>query len=264
MSSVGKKARILVIDDEEIVHASLKKILTRVGHEIQSAFSAKDGLEQLDQGRFDLIIVDLMMPEMNGIQFLEALREQNSRLPVLMVTGYPTISTAVQALRLGAVDYIAKPFTRKELLSPVHRALSLPDEESNIPLPAAEDSEITKDQLVPGAVCTLPRHAWARFEQDGTFLIGVEKSFLRICEKVVSISIPDEMDLIEQGYIGVYLKNEAGQDHGVAMPLSGQVITINRDILDNPSLLDAESWLIRIIPSHLDDELGRLVVLLHP
>ena len=67
MSSIGKKARILVIDDEEIVHASLKKILTRVGHEIHSAFSAKDGLGDLDKNQFDLIIVDLMMPEMNGI-----------------------------------------------------------------------------------------------------------------------------------------------------------------------------------------------------
>jgi CheY-like chemotaxis protein len=260
MSSVDTKARILVIDDEEIVHASLKKILVRVGHELQSAYSAKDGLKKLEQSPFDLIIVDLMMPEMNGIQFLEALREKNSRPPVLIITGYPTITTAVQALRLGAVDYIAKPFTRKELLSPVHRALSLPEDESSLSLTGTEISEVTKDKLVPGAVCTLPRHAWARFEQDGTFLIGVEKSFLRICEKVVSIIIPEEMDLIEQGYVGIYLHNETGQEHGVAMPLSGQVVAINKDILDNPSSLTAESWLIRIIPSHLEEELGRLVV----
>jgi len=181
-----------------------------------------------------------------------------------MVTGYPTISTAVQALRLGAVDYIAKPFTRKELLSPVHRALSLHEEEGNIPLTAAEDPGITKEQLVPDTVCTLPRHAWARFEQDGTFVIGVEKSFLGLCEKVVSISIPEEMDLVEQGYIGVYLRNETGQDHGVAMPLSGQVIAVNQEVLDNPSLLNAESWLIRIVPSHLEEELDRLVVSLLP
>jgi DNA-binding response OmpR family regulator len=255
-----KKARILVIDDEEIVHASLKKILTRAGHEIQSVFLAKDGLEQLDRNHFDLIIVDLMMPEMNGIQFLEALRDKNYQVPVLMVTGYPTISTAVQALRLGAVDYIAKPFTRKELLSPVHRALTLPEDEAALLLPMAEDLKITKDQLVPGAVCTLPRHSWARFEQDGTFLIGVEKTFLRICESVVSVIIPEEMDLIEQGYVGMYLQNETGQEHGVAMPLSGQVLAINKDLLDNPSRLTAESWLIRIIPSHLEDELSRLVV----
>jgi CheY-like chemotaxis protein/glycine cleavage system H lipoate-binding protein len=261
MSSVETKARILAIDDEEIVHASLKKILTRAGHEIHSVYSAKEGLAKLDQLHFDLIIVDLMMPEMNGIQFLEALRDKSCRLPVLMVTGYPTITTAVQALRLGAMDYIAKPFTRKELLSPVQRALSLPEDERMMPLPSAGDTQITKDQLLPGTVCTLPRHSWARFEQDGTFLIGVEKSFLRICEKIVSVLIPEEMDLVEQGYVGFYLQNEAGQEHGVAMPLSGQVIAINREIVDNPSLLTTESWLIRIIPSHLEDELGRLVAL---
>ena len=260
MESVENKARILVIDDEEIVHASLKKILTRVGHETESVFSAKEGLELLDKSRFDLIIVDLMMPEMNGIQFLEALRGKSSRPPVLMVTGYPTISTAVQALRLGAVDYIAKPFTRKELLSPVHRALSLPEDENTVPLPVSEDFKITKEQLLPGTVCTLPRHSWARFEQDGTFLIGVEKSFLRICDPVISVIIPEEMDLIEQGYVGVYLQNETGQEHGVAMPLSGQVLAINKDILVDPSRLNAGSWLIRIIPSHLEDELGRLAV----
>jgi CheY-like chemotaxis protein len=253
MSSVEEKARILVIDDEEIVHASLKKILTRAGHEIQAVYSAKDGLEQLNQSHFDLIIVDLMMPEMNGIQFLEEVRNRNSRLPVLMVTGYPTITTAVQALRLGAMDYIAKPFTRKELLGPVQ-------DEGPVPLPSPADYQITKEQLVVGSICTLPRHSWARFEQDGTFLIGVEKSFLRIFEKITSVIVPEEMDLIEQGYVGVYLQNDAGQEHGVAMPLSGQVVAINEDILNNPSLLTAESWLIRIIPSHLEEELGRLVV----
>jgi CheY-like chemotaxis protein/glycine cleavage system H lipoate-binding protein len=260
MSSVEKKARILIIDDEEIVHASLKKILTRAGHEIQSVYSAKDGLEQLDASHFDLIIVDLMMPKMNGIQFLEALKDKSCRLPVLMITGYPTISTAVQALRLGAMDYIAKPFTRKELLSPLQRALSIPEDESTAPLSAFDEVQITKDQLLPGTVCTLPRHSWARFDQDGTFLIGIEKSFLRICDKVVSIIIPEEMDIIEQGYVGIYLKNEDGQEHGVVMPLSGQVSATNRELVVAPSLLTTESWLIRIIPSHLEDELSRLVV----
>jgi CheY-like chemotaxis protein len=260
MSSMETKARILAIDDEEIVHASLKKILTRAGHEMDSVYSARDGLDRLDRSRFDLVIVDLMMPEMNGIQFLEALRDKPYRIPVLMVTGYPTISTAVQALRLGAMDYIAKPFTRKELLSPVQRALSIPEEESTVPLPPADETPITKDQLTPGNVCTLLRHSWARFEQDGTFLIGVEKSFLRVCEKVVSVIAPEEMDIIEQGYVGIYLKNEDGQEHGVAMPLSGQVSAVNRDVMADPSLLTTESWLIRIIPSHLEDELSRLVI----
>jgi CheY-like chemotaxis protein len=257
----GDKTRVLLIDDEEIVHASLNKILSRAGHETESVFLAKDGLERLSADRFDLVIVDLMMPEMNGIQFLMALRESGSRLPVLMVTGYPTISTAVQALRLGAVDYIAKPFTRKELLGPVKRALSLPADESDIPGPSLGEQVITKEQLIPGNVCVLPRHSWARFEQDGTFLIGVEKMFLRICQNIVSVLIPEEMDLVEQGYVGIYIKNEDDQEHGVAMPLSGQVVAVNNAVCEDPSSMEAASWLIRIIPSHLQEELSRLVLL---
>ncbi|MCP4601940.1 MAG: response regulator [Proteobacteria bacterium] len=258
--SIQDKIRILTIDDEEIVHASLRKILSRAGYEIESVYLAKEGLELLKDKHFDLTIVDLMMPEMNGLQFLEALRESGSHLSVLMVTGYPTIGTAVHALRLGAVDYIAKPFTRKELLSPVQRALSISKEES-IAVPGPGSPIIKKEDLTPGTIVVLPRHSWAKFKQDGTFLVGIEKSFLNICEKIESLTIPDEMDLVEQGYIGIYLRNEAAEEHGVAIPLSGQVVEINLSVLENPLLLEPDSWLVRIIPSHLNEELGRLVLL---
>ncbi len=258
-ASADSKTRILVIDDEEIIHASLRRILVRAGYETASVFSATEGLDRLAAETFELVIVDLMMPGMSGLEFLEALRSGGSHLPVLMVTGYPTIGTAVKALRLGAVDYIAKPFTRKELLSPVHRALSIEENENDFS-PVVADQAITKDDLVPGTIVVLPRHAWAEFQQDGTFVIGVERSFRRICENVVSLSIPDEMDLIEQGYVGVYLKNENEEEHGVAMPLSGQVVEVNQQVLADPCLLESDAWLVRIIPSHIDDELGRLVL----
>ncbi|MCP4677557.1 MAG: response regulator [Deltaproteobacteria bacterium] len=250
--------RVLIVDDEEIVHASLQRILNRAGYETESVFLARDGLDRLAKERFELVILDLMMPGMTGLEFLEELRGNGSSIPVLMVTGYPTIGTAVQALRLGAVDYIAKPFTRKELLGPVQRSFSLTEEDT---LPDSESigEIIKKEDLMPGVVAVLPRHAWASYEQDGTFLIGVEESFLRICNQVVSLSIPNEMDLIEQGYVSIYLTNENQEDHGVAIPLSGQVVAINQDVLDDPSSLTADSWLVRIIPSHIDDELGRLV-----
>ncbi len=117
-------ARILVIDDEEVVHVSLRRILGRCGHHVDAELSAVAGLERLaDEEPYDLVITDLMMPEMNGIELLRQLRERELEVPVLMITGYPTISTALEALRLDAMDYIAKPFTRQELLAPVNRAL---------------------------------------------------------------------------------------------------------------------------------------------
>jgi CheY-like chemotaxis protein len=250
-------AHILIIDDEEIVHASLKRILGRLGHTVTGVFSAENGLDLIEKERFDLVMVDLMMPKMNGIQFLESLAKNFRRIPVIMITGYPTIGTAVKALRLGAVDYVAKPFTRKEITSPVQRALSV--DVDTISIPDLVEQPIKKEDLVPNDVVVLPRHSWAKFMQDGTFQMGIECSFMQSCENITEVSLPDEMDLIEQGYIGLYVVMKTGEEHGVAMPLSGQVLSINQEAMENPSQIDDTRWLIRIIPSHLEEELKRLV-----
>ena len=256
-TNAKSSARILIVDDEEIVHASLKRILGRLGHSVTSVFSAENGLDLIERERFDLIMLDLMMPKMNGIQFLESLAKNYHRIPVIMITGYPTIGTAVKALRLGAVDYVAKPFTRKEITSPVLRALAV--DVDTIAIPEMDGDSLKKEDLLPSDVVILPRHSWARFMQDGTFEMGIECSFMQSCENITSISLPDEMDLVEQGYIGLYVTMKNGDEHGVAMPLSGQVLSINQDVVDDPSAVDDASWLIRIIPSHLDEELKRLV-----
>ncbi len=120
-----QRARILIVDDEEIIHASLKRVFHRLGLETEAVLTAESALARLNEAPFNLIMLDLMMPEMNGLQFLAALREKDIQLPVIMITGYPTVQTAVEALRLGAADYVTKPFTREEILGPVQKALSL-------------------------------------------------------------------------------------------------------------------------------------------
>ncbi|MCP4197784.1 MAG: response regulator [Proteobacteria bacterium] len=256
-TNMKPSAHILVIDDEEIVHASLKRILERLGHTVTGVFSAENGLDLIERERFDLVMVDLMMPKMNGIQFLQSLAKNFHRIPVIMITGYPTIGTAVKALRLGAVDYVAKPFTRKEITSPVQRALAV--DVDTISIPDIGEHTISKDDLVPNDVVVLPRHSWAKFMQDGTFQVGIECSFMQSCENITEVSLPDEMDLVEQGYIGLYVAMQNGEEHGVAMPLSGQVLSINQEVMENPAQIDDTQWLIRIIPSHLEEELKRLV-----
>jgi CheY-like chemotaxis protein len=248
--------RVLVIDDEDVVHASLRKILSRLGFGVDGVLSARDGLARLQTESFDLIITDLMMPQMNGIELLQELRARGNTTPILMVTGYPTIRTAVQAMRLGAVDYVAKPFTRKELLSPVKRALRIEDQ-----APVPEPAGILHPQaLAPGMVVYLPHHAWARFEQDGTFLIGVEHSFLGATGTITAITPPQDIELIEQGFVGLVLTNKEGDAHGVAMPLSGQVVAVNEPAFDDLAQIEAGTWLLRVLPSQLADELPLLVL----
>jgi len=260
MTDTTEKAprRILVIDDEEVVHASLRKVLSRLGLAVDAVLTAQDGLDRLASERYDLVITDLMMPGMNGIELLERLQERGTRPPILMVTGYPTIRTAVQALRLGAMDYIAKPYTRKELLAPVKRALRLEEEGADTSLHSQRDPPSLAD-LVAGDVVALPHHSWARYQQDGTFLVGAEPDFLRAVGQVRGCEWPEEMDIIEQGYISIRLCSDEGDVHGIAMPLSGQVLEVNKAGLTDPAKLTTDDWLIRLLPSQLSEELSLLI-----
>ena len=253
----GEEIKVLIIDDEEIVHASVGRILSRAGFETEAVFSAQEGLDRLNQGSFSLVITDLMMPLMNGIELLRAMLQQQIKVPVIMITGYPTISTALQAMRLGAMDYLAKPFTRKELLSPVKRALRLDAEQ-----PAAVDGpSLDTTRLLPGAEVYLPHHSWARFRQDGVFEVGVEETFLAaVGDDLVSGSGPGEQEIVDQGVIGVRLTNARGEEHGVAMPLTGEVVQVNNDVLSEPARIGPKTWLLQLVPAQLDDEVANLVL----
>jgi glycine cleavage system H lipoate-binding protein len=183
--------------------------------------------------------------------------------PVLMITGYPTIKTAVEALRLGAVDYLAKPFTRSELLGPVNRALRKDSSAAEPPVIVtpgdANGVSEPKVSLVPGNRFCLREHSWALFRQDGTMEIGIESSFLKTLGVVSSIELPCENDLVEQGFVGFRLKTRANEEHNVFVPLSGQVVEVNGKAAESPADIGAETWLVRIVPSRLESELPLLL-----
>ena len=116
-------AKILVVDDELTAGRSIEKILARQGFEVDIAQSADDGLNKIEKELFELVLLDIMMPQVNGIELLEIIKERWPHLGVVMVTGYPSIETAVEATRAGAFDYVAKPFTPDELREKVDEAL---------------------------------------------------------------------------------------------------------------------------------------------
>jgi CheY-like chemotaxis protein len=258
-------ARILVIDDEEVVHVSLRRILGRCGHQVEAELSAAGGLERLaDDPPYDLVITDLMMPEMNGIELLQRLKELELDVPVLMITGYPTISTALEALRLDAMDYIAKPFTRQELLGPVNRALrrsagAEADQPAVVEIgPDSEGLGRSCPGMEPGVRMCLRRHSWALCCQDGTVEVGIQPSFFEGIGEVSTVQLPEESDLVEQGYAGIHLRATLGEEHAVFMPLSGRVVAVNEEVVGRPAEIDPDTWLVRILPDRLDTELPRL------
>ena len=114
---------ILVIDDEEIMREILEALLTREGYQVRLASSGEEGLDLARATPFDAAIVDVMMPGMDGIATLEELRKLDDDLPILMITAFASVETAIAAMKRGAFDYITKPFKNDEVLIVVRNAV---------------------------------------------------------------------------------------------------------------------------------------------
>ncbi|MFH0821547.1 MAG: response regulator [Pseudomonadota bacterium] len=117
------KATILVIDDEQIVHESVRRILEEEGYGVDGAFRVSEALGKLSQGSYDLVLTDLMMPDESGMKAVEAVARDHPHCGVVMFTGFSTVESAVESMKLGALDYLPKPFTPDELLETTRRAV---------------------------------------------------------------------------------------------------------------------------------------------
>jgi two-component system response regulator PilR (NtrC family) len=122
VSDDSQHGSILVIDDEEIMREILDALLTREGYRVRLAASAEEGLELARTLPFDAAIVDVMLPGMDGIAALEELKKINDELPVVMITAFASVETAIAAMKRGAFDYVTKPFKNDEVLVVVRNA----------------------------------------------------------------------------------------------------------------------------------------------
>ncbi len=120
---MNKQIKILIIDDEDIVLKSCLRILRGEDYHIETVYSGEDGLIKVDQEKYDLIITDLMMPGMSGIDVLRSVKERKLDVKVVIFTGFATAETAREALKMGAFDYIPKPFTPDEFRDVIHNAI---------------------------------------------------------------------------------------------------------------------------------------------
>jgi DNA-binding NtrC family response regulator len=120
-----EKNKALVIDDEQIVLDSVSKILTHENYQVDVSLSGRKGLEGAIQRDYDIVLTDIRMPDIGGMRVLRDIKRAKPSLPVVIITGYATVRSAVQAMKLGAADYIEKPFTPDQLLKAVASALDV-------------------------------------------------------------------------------------------------------------------------------------------
>jgi DNA-binding NtrC family response regulator len=115
--------KILIVDDDSELRATISEILKGKGYFIEEASSGKEAVEKTTNEKFNIALLDLMMPGMNGIEALSEIRKTSPKTKVIMITAFATIENAVDAIKKGAYDYISKPFKIEELLFTVRRAL---------------------------------------------------------------------------------------------------------------------------------------------
>ncbi|MDR0811276.1 MAG: sigma-54 dependent transcriptional regulator, partial [Paludibacter sp.] len=120
-------AHILIIDDERVIRNTIKDILEFEKHTVETAENGKQGLILAERGGFDLIFSDIKMPEMDGLEFLCALKDKEIDIPIVMISGHGNIETAVESIKKGAFDFIEKPIDLNRLLVTVRNALDKSD-----------------------------------------------------------------------------------------------------------------------------------------
>jgi len=133
-----KKGNILVVDDERVVLKSCERVLSPEGYGVRTTTSPREALSQLRSDSYDLVITDMMMPEMDGIEFMRQVRQISPEMNIVLITGYPSQESIKEALGMRIVDYLPKPFSPSLLMEVVTGAMAL-KQAGTAPSPDVED-----------------------------------------------------------------------------------------------------------------------------
>ena len=138
-----EKGKVLVIDDEDIVLKSVNKILAEENYKVDVSSSGRQGIDWAIERSYDVVLTDIRMPDIGGMRVLRDIKRAKPSLAVIMITGYASVQSAVQAIKLGAADYLEKPFTPDQLLKAVASALGIAATQ-----PAEDQALIHKEEVV--------------------------------------------------------------------------------------------------------------------
>ncbi|MBN2206090.1 MAG: sigma-54-dependent Fis family transcriptional regulator [Candidatus Aminicenantes bacterium] len=212
---MSAKGRIHIIDDEPVIHDVLGQFLTSEGYEVELSSSGAEGLAKHDGGEFDLVLLDLLMPEMDGLTVLSELRKIDPWAVVVIITAYASVDSAIAAMKSGAYDYVQKPFKHEDLLLTVERALS--------------HKRLTEENL------RLKDELKRKFSFDA--LIGKSRPMVRVFE-CIQAAAPSRSTILIQGESGTGKELVAKAVHQNSDRADGPFVTVNSGSLP-PDLLES-------------------------
>src|SRR5829696_2122284 len=195
---------VLIIDDEEVLQDVLTALLRREGHQTQSAFSGEEGLEMLDREEVDLVLLDLMLPGMHGMEVLREMRRKHPDVVVVVITAFSSIESAIEAMREGAFHYIPKPFKNEEVLLTLRKGL----EQRRL----ATENKSLREQLRQ------------RFGFDN--IIGKGKPMQQVYE-LIQLAAPAKSNILVLGESGTGKELVAKAIHHHSRRAHGPFVTVN-------------------------------------
>ena len=261
---MNKTADILIIDDEQVIIDAVIKICALDDLSVDYAINTKMGLEKISKNFYPVIISDIMMPDGDGFQILEAVNQSKKESVVVMTTGFSTVENAVNSLYNGALSFIPKPFTVDELLSVVFRAnnyIKIMEKQKSLFQLQRQDELLYV--TCPAKYLRLGHSTWIFQEREGSVLIGICDLYVKAIDSVNKIEALNAEDELVQGTGCATLTGNNDRVHKILAPLSGRIVEVNSNVINNPSLIEKdpyfEGWLYRIIPVNLDYEIKYLI-----
>ena len=255
-----KEENILVIDDEQVILDAISRIASTEGLNVDSNDNAKSALKKLSQKEYSLVLCDILMPDVDGFMFLEALQEKKQTTPVIMITGYSTIENAVLSLYKGAIDFIPKPFTFEELKSAIHRGLQY----RKLQLRIEETRSKNNGGTIAYVPCPPKYHrlgnlSWINIESEGIASLGATNLFLETIKRLEKIEMMMVDELIYQGDSCASFITQDELIHRFLSPISGRILERNSGLLSEIKLLEKDpyfsGWIYKIIPSNIEHDI---------
>jgi CheY-like chemotaxis protein len=252
---MAKKGKILVLDDDPVVTLSCKRILGAEGYTIITTDKGEDAIKKVSSEEFDLLISDIRLPDVNGITVLKESKIVQPNLDVVIITGYPTLEDAREAVRLGAFEFIEKPFTPEFMMNVATKVF---DNRGWILRKAFIDefrNEIVSLRDSANPVIYYKEGTWARPVNSGTWEIGCDVRYWLLSGQLAYIELSETLPVVTAGEPFAKILSGGGQTEDLLSPMTGKVIEVNtqanaamsalvRDNLSEGWLL----WLARVEP----------------
>ncbi|MEK7196089.1 MAG: response regulator [Nitrospirota bacterium] len=250
-----KKGKILVLDDDPVVTLSCKRILGAEGYNIITVDRGEDAIKRISNEEFDLLISDIRLPDVNGITVLKESKIIQPRLDVVIITGYPTLEDAKESVRLGAFEYIEKPFTPDFMMNVAGKIF---DQRGWILRKAFIDefrNDIVSLRDTQNPVIFYKEGTWARPIKDGLWEVGFDIRFWLLSGQLMYIDIPEGLKMVTAGASFGKILSGSGQTEDLVSPMTGMVKETNTNANTAMSALIRDNlsegwllWLARVQP----------------